>query len=100
MHEASRRLDQTDPYVESELHQWLELYNRGAPTNDDEDSAKTPTEDESALPKGSAIENREPLVRIPMFVPRASRIYTPRVGPPASPKKRELHDDMQITFQV
>ena len=97
LHEASERLDQTDPYVEGEL---LELEDRNAPTDDDEDGAKTPTGDEPALPEDSAIEDREPVVRIPMPVPRASRIYTPRVGPPASPKKRELRDDMQITFQV
>ena len=100
LREASGRLDQTDPYVEGELHQWLELDYRGAPTdNDDDNGAKTPTEDEPALPE-SAIEDREPMVRILLPVPRASRIYTPRVGPPASPKKRELRDDTQITFQV
>ena len=83
------------------MHQWLELDDRGAPTDDDDDDgAKTPTEDEPALPEGSAIEDREPVVRIPLPVPRASRIYTPRVGPPASPKQRELRDDTQITFQV
>ena len=101
LREASERLDQTNPYVEGELHQWLELDDRGAPTDDgDDDGAKTPTEDEPALPEGSAIEDREPVVRIPLPVPRASRIYSPRVGPPASPKKRELRDDTQITFQV
>ena len=54
------------------------------------------TEDEPALPEDSAIEDREPVARIPMPVPRASHIYTPRVGPQASSKKRELRDDMQI----
>ena len=78
----------------------LELEDKNAPTDDDEDGAKTPTEDEPAFPEDSAIEDREPVVRIPMPIPRASRIYTPRVGPPASPKKRELRDDMQITLQV
>ena len=90
LREASGRLDQTDPYVEGELHQWLEFDDRSAPTYDDENGAKVPTEDEPALPKGSAIEDREPVMRIPMSVSHASRIYTPRVGPPASPKKREL----------
>ena len=35
-----------------------------------------------------------------MRVPRASRIYIPRVGPPAPPKKRELRDDLPIAFQA
>ena len=56
----------------------------------------------SLLPRRirSAIEDREPVVRIPMPVPRGSRIYTPRVGPPAPPRKRELRDDLPITFQA
>ena len=70
------------------------------PTDDDEDGAKIPTEYEPALSEGSAIEDREPVVRILMSVPRAPRIYTPRGAFPASPKKRELRDHMQITFQV
>ena len=35
-----------------------------------------------------------------MRIPRASRIYIPRVGPPAPPTKRELRDDLPVTFQV
>ena len=97
LREASERLDQTDPYVEGKS---LELDDGNLPPNDDEDGAKTPTEEEPASPEDSAIEDREPVVRISMPVPRAPGIYTPRVGPPASPKKRELRDDMQITFQV
>ena len=52
-------------------------------------------------PEDSAIEeDREPVVSIPLPIPRASRIYTPRVGPPAPPKKRELRDDLPVTFQA
>ena len=50
--EACRRLDQTYPSGEGELHQVLDLEDRGAPTDDDEDGAKTPTEDEPALLEG------------------------------------------------
>ena len=100
LHEAYERLDQTDPCVEGELNQWLELDDRGAPTDNDEDGAKTPTGHEPALPERGATEDRERMVRIPMPVRRASRIFTSRIEPPASPKKRELRDEMQITFQV
>ena len=78
----------------------LELDDGNLPPDDGEDGAKTPTEEELAPPEDSAIEDREPVVGIPLPVPRASRIYTPRVGPPAPPKKRELRDDLPVTFQT
>ena len=37
---------------------------------------------------------------IPLRIPPASRIYIPRVGPPALPKKRELRDDLPVTLQA
>ena len=52
-------------------------------------------------PEDSAIaEDPEPVVGIPLPIPRASRTYTPRVGPPAPPKKRELRDDLPVRFQA
>ena len=101
LREVSELFDQTDPYVEGKLHQWLELDNRGPPTDvDNEYGAKTPIEDQPALLEGSAIEDRESVVRIRLPVSCASSIYTSRIGPPALPKKRKLRDDMQITIQA
>ena len=96
LREAPERLDQTDPYVEGEL---LELDDGNLPPDDGEDGAKIPTEEEPTPPEDSAIEDREPVVGFPLPIPRASGIYTPRVGPPAPPKKRELRDDLPVTFQ-
>ena len=53
------------------------------------------------MPEDSAVANDpDSSEGIPFRIPRASRIYTPRVGPPALPKKRELRDDSPVTFQA
>ena len=98
LREASEHLEQSDPFVEGEL---LELEDGNLLPDDDDDGAKTPTEEEVNLPEDSAIaEDLEPVVGLPLPIPRASGIYTPRVGPPAPPKKRELRDDLPVTFQA
>ena len=98
LREASERLGQSDPFVEGEL---LELEDGSLPPDDEDDGAKTPTEEEVNPLEDSAIaEDPEPVVGIPLPIPRASRIYIPRVGPPAPPKKRELRDDLPVTFQA
>ena len=53
------------------------------------------------MPEDSTIADDPDLSEgIPLRIPRASRIYIPRVGPPALPKKRELGDDLPVTFQA
>ena len=62
----------------------MNLVTRGVPSDDDdENGVKTLTEGEPPLLVRSVIENCETVLRIPMHVPRASRTYTSRVGPPA-----------------
>ena len=97
LREASERFEQTDPFVEGEL---LELGHGSLPPDDEDDSAKTPSGEEvNPVPEDSAAANdRDPSEGIPLPVPRASRICIPRVGPPAPPKKRELRDDLPVTF--
>jgi len=72
------------------------------PPDDVDDGAKTPTGEEvDPPPEDSAIaDDPDPSEGIPVRIPRASRIYIPRVGPPAPPTKRELRDDLPVTFQV
>ena len=53
------------------------------------------------MPEDSTAANdHDPSEGIPLPIPRASRIYIPRVGPPAPPEKRELHEDLPVTFQA
>ena len=75
LRKASERLGQIDLSVEGELHQWLQLDDQGALEDDsDDDGAKTQTEEEPALAESSAIEDREPVVRILVRVPPASHV--------------------------
>ena len=74
----------TDPNVEGKLHQWHELGGK----------------DFNALQNGSAIGDHEPIVCMPMPVPRVSQFCTPRVGPTVFLMQHELCDGVQITFQV
>ena len=91
--------EQTDPLVEGEL---LELADEDLPPDDEDDGAKTPTGEEVIpVPEDSAAaDDPGPSEGVPLCVPRASRIYIPRVGPLAPPKKRELCDDLPVTFQA
>ena len=106
---ASERLDQFEPVIEGEVLELAdgELDDGGAPPD-----SSAPLESDAALEDGdtprsggspaadgigaSLDEDAGVLVRIP----RASRIYCPRIGPPAPPTKRELRDDVAITFQA
>ena len=92
--ELLAHLAETDPFIEGDL---LEIEDDGAHPDED-DGAKIPiAEDVNPEPEDSAIAD-EP--GVPLRIPRARRIYIPRVGPPAPPKKRELRDDLPVTFQV
>ena len=84
--------------VEGEL---LELFDDHLHPDDEDDGAKTPTGEEvNPAPEDSAVADYpDPSEGIPVRVPRASRIYIPRVGPPAPPEKRELRDDLPVSFQ-
>ena len=99
LREAPERLEQTDPFVEGEL---LELADENLPPDDEDDGAKTPTGAEvNPVPVDSAAaDDPDPSEGIPLRIPRATRIYIPRVGPPAPPKKRDLRDDLPVTFQA
>ena len=99
LREASERLEQSDPFVEGDL---LELEDGGSLPDDENDGAKTPTGEEvdPPLEDSAANDGLDPSEGIPLRIPRASRIYIPRVGPPAPPTKRELRDDLPVEFQA
>ena len=106
---ASEQLDRFEPVIEGEVLELAdgELDDGGAPPD-----SSAPLESDAALEDGDTPLSGGPpsadgigasldddagvLVRIP----RASRIYCPRIGPPAPPTKRELRDDVAITFQA
>ena len=82
LREASERLEQSDPFVESEL---LELADEQLTPDDKDDGARTPTGEEvNPVPEDSTIaDDPDQSDGVPVRIPRASRIYIPRVGPPA-----------------